>query len=83
MFDRHGAFIRSIGEGIVQLPFALAACANGRIYVTCPFQKQVFLFDKTGALSLLESSAPSSPSPETKWAWHVVVARVHLGGNRA
>jgi DNA-binding beta-propeller fold protein YncE len=64
MFDRHGTFVRNIGEGIVRSPSGLAVCPKGRIYVACLFKNRVDVFNKTGAL--LESIPASYPS-------HVVV----------
>jgi DNA-binding beta-propeller fold protein YncE len=50
VFDKHGTFIRSIGQGHLSYPFGVAVCPSGRVYVASANwgSGQVIVFDKTG-----------------------------------
>jgi DNA-binding beta-propeller fold protein YncE len=48
VFDKHGTFIRSIGQGHLSNPCGVAVCPSGRVYVASYGNNQVVVFDKTG-----------------------------------
>ncbi len=54
VFNQHGTFVRSIGQGHLHLPAGVAVCPSGRVYVTSysssqDISRKVFVFDKTGS----------------------------------